>query len=90
MKRYDYLFNRVCSIENLRIADHKARQGKKRSRGVHLFDRDAEGNLQRLHEVLLSGNYHTSKYTFFQVHDPKERTIARTYKDEYGERKRLV
>lgn len=77
MKRYDYLFNRVCSIENLRIADHKARQGKKRSRGVHLFDRDAEGNLQRLHEVLLSGNYHTSKYTFFQVHDPKERTIAR-------------
>ena len=77
MKRYDYLFNRVCSIENLRIADHKARQGKKRSRGVHLFDRDAEGNLQRLHEMLLSGDYHTSRYTFFQVHDPKERTIAR-------------
>ena len=64
-------------MENLRLADEKARKGKKRSRGVHLFDRDREGNLLRLREMLLSGNYHTSRYTFFQVHDPKERTIAR-------------
>lgn len=64
-------------MENLRLADWKARQGKKRNRGVILFDRDPEGNLQRLRALLLSGKYHTSRYTFFQVHDPKERTIAR-------------
>lgn len=64
-------------MENLRLADYKARQGKKRSRGVRMFDRDPEGNLQRLHDVMLAGDYHTSRYTFFQVRDPKERTIAR-------------
>lgn len=77
MKRYDCLFSEICSLENLRLADEKARRGKKRSRGVMLFDRDREGNLERLRYLLLSGDYHTSKYLFFQVHDPKERTIAR-------------
>lgn len=64
-------------MENLRLAEKKARQGKTRSWGVRLFDRDPEGNLLRLRDLLLSGEYHTSKYTFFQIHDPKERTIAR-------------
>ena len=64
-------------MENLRQADAKARQGKKRSRGVRIFDRDPEGNLVRLREAMLAGNYHTSRYTFFKVQDPKERTIAR-------------
>ena len=77
MKRYDCLYGKICSIENLRLADEKARRGKKRSRGVQLFDRNREENLQRLHDTLLAGTYHTSRYTFFQVHDPKERTIAR-------------
>lgn len=77
MKRYDNLFYKICSIDNLRLADEKARKGKKRNRGVRLFDRDREGNLERLHYLLLSGDYHTSRYTFFKVKDPKERTIAR-------------
>lgn len=77
MKRYDNLFNKICEMDNLRLADTRARQGKKRSRGVRLFDRDPEGNLSRLRDTLLSGTYKTSRYTFFQVRDPKERTIAR-------------
>ena len=77
MKRNDYLFDKICSMENLRLADFKARKGKKHTRGVQLFDRDPEGNLQRLRALLLSGQYHTSRYSFFTVHDPKERTIAR-------------
>lgn len=64
-------------MENLRLADERARQGKKRTRGVRLFDQDREGNLRRLHDLLLSGDYHTSRYTFFKISDPKERTIAR-------------
>ena len=77
MKRNDYLFDKICSMENLRLADFKARKGKKHNRGVQLFDRDPEGNLQRLRALLLSGQYKTSRYSFFTVHDPKERTIAR-------------
>lgn len=64
-------------MENLRLADEKARKGKKHSRGVRLFDRNREKNLEKLRDLLLSGDYHTSRYTFFQVRDPKERTIAR-------------
>lgn len=64
-------------MENLRLADERARQGKKRTRGVRLFDQDRDGNLRRLHDLLLSGDYHTSRYTFFKISDPKERTIAR-------------
>lgn len=77
MKRYDNLFGKICSIENLRLADQMARKGKKRSRSMKLFDRDREGNLLRLREMLLSGSYRTSPYTTFKVFDPKERTISR-------------
>lgn len=64
-------------MENLILADEKARKGKKHSRGVRMFDRNREKNLEKLRDLLLSGEYHTSRYTFFQVRDPKERTIAR-------------
>ena len=77
MKRYDNLFNKICSIENLRLADANARKGKKRSRGIKLFDMDREGNLRRLREQLLAGDYHTSEYHNFKVYDPKERVISR-------------
>ena len=77
MKRADNLFDKICSMENLRLADKRARQGKTRSRGVRIFDRDPEGNLRRLRDLLLSGEYRTSRYTFFTITDPKERTIAR-------------
>lgn len=76
MKRYDLLYDKIYSMENLRLADQKARKGKKRSRGVKLFDEDREGNLLRLHELLKTGQYQTSRYHFFKVYDPKERTIA--------------
>lgn len=76
MKRYDLLYDKIYSLENLRLADQKARKGKKRSRGVKLFDEDREGNLLRLHELLKTGQYQTSRYHFFKVYDPKERTIA--------------
>lgn len=64
-------------MDNLILADEKARKGKKHSRGVRMFDRNREKNLEKLRDLLLSGEYHTSRYTFFQVRDPKERTIAR-------------
>ena len=77
MKRYNNLFDRIASIENLELAEKKARKGKGGMYGVRLFDRDHYGNIRRIHEMLVSGNYHTSKYTTFEVYDPKQRTIFR-------------
>ena len=77
MKRYGNLYDKIISIENLRLADEKARKGKSKSYGVILFDKDKENNLRRLHEVLESGKFRTSQYSTFFVYEPKERKIYR-------------
>lgn len=77
MKRYGNLFDKVISIENLRLADERARKGKRHSYGVRLHDRNREANLQALHEQLKNGTFKTSAYSTFKIHEPKERTIYR-------------
>ena len=77
MKRYGNLFDKVVSMENLELADHKARLGKKARYGIKIFDRKREENLRKLQKNLINGTYHTSKYTTFFVQDPKEREIFR-------------
>lgn len=64
-------------MENLRLADERARRGKRNSYGVRLHDMNREENLRRLHGMLLAGEYRTSEYTTFIIHEPKERVIYR-------------
>jgi retron-type reverse transcriptase len=75
MKRYGHLFNQIISIENLRLADQKARKGKRNQAGVQLYDLNAESNLFKLHESLLNGTFQTSQYSTFNVYEPKERLV---------------
>ena len=49
MKRYGNLWEKVISLENLRIADERARKGKQRSYGVRLHDKNREQNPYALH-----------------------------------------
>lgn len=77
MKRYGYLYDKVVSMDNLRIADMNARKGKTHTYGVRLFDKDREGKLYQLHLALKNKTFHTSKYDVFVIHEPKEREIYR-------------
>lgn len=77
MKRIGNLYDRICSIENLKLADEKARRGKLRSYGVKLHDKSREENILKLRESLLSQTYKTSKYSIFKIYEPKERDIYR-------------
>ena len=77
MKRYDNLYARICSLDNLLLADTRARRGKGGRYGVRVFDRDRLGNLLRLRESLLAGTFRTTPYSVFTIHDPKEREIYR-------------
>lgn len=77
MKRYGNLFDRIVSLDNLRLADEKARKGKKNRYGIRVHDRHREENILRLHELLKSGQYRTSPYDTFIIHEPKERVIFR-------------
>lgn len=52
MKRIGNLYERVISLENLRLADEKARKGKLRSYGVMIHDKNRDANLLALHESL--------------------------------------
>ncbi len=75
MKRIGNLYEKIISIENLKIADKNARKGKKHQYGVQLFDKNSEQKLIELHETLKNKSYKTSKYKTFMITDPKPREI---------------
>lgn len=77
MKRINNLYDKVCNIDNLYLAYNKARMGKSKQYGVQLFERDVERNIADLHDELANGQYRTSEYSRFMIHDPKEREIFR-------------
>ncbi len=77
MKRVGNLYEKIISLENLRLADEKARKGKHKAYGVRLHDRNREANIMRLHEALRTKTFKTSEYDIFKVYEPKERIIYR-------------
>lgn len=77
MKRKNNLYQRICSIENLMLADSIARKGKLTQPGVIKHDRNRERNILKLHHMLCDKTYKTSEYTTFIIYEPKEREIFR-------------
>jgi len=77
MKRINNLYERICSIDNLQLADSIARKGKLSKPGVIEHDRNRDKNLIELHEMLKNKTYQTSQYTTFTIFEPKERVIFR-------------
>ncbi|MEG1574868.1 MAG: reverse transcriptase, partial [Bacteroidales bacterium] len=77
MKRINNLFDKICSIENLELADERARKGKKGTYGVRVHDHSRESNIKSLHESLINGLFKTSEYDIFKIYEPKERIIYR-------------
>lgn len=77
MIRIDNLYDKIIALDNLILADKKARRGKTRSYGVRVHDRNRESNLLSLHDALLNRTFRTSAYQVFTIHEPKERVIYR-------------
>lgn len=77
MKRIGNLYEKIISIENLQLADSKARIGKKDNVGIRLHDKRRDEDIRELHEALKNKTYKTSKYHVFTIHEPKERVIYR-------------
>lgn len=77
MKRYGNLYEQICSLENLKLADEKARKNKGKPYGIWLHDKNREENIVKLREMLLSQTYKTSQYDIFKLFTPKERLIFR-------------
>jgi len=77
VKRVSALYSKITDLENLRLADQKARKGKKYSRGVLLHDLSRDENIFKLHTTLCSNSFKTSPYFVFKIYTPKERDIYR-------------
>lgn len=77
MKRIGNLYEQICSLENLQLADQKARKGKSWQYGVRIHDLNREDNIIQLRQSLLTRAYKTSEYTIFKVFEPKERDVYR-------------
>lgn len=77
MKRKGNIYQKICSIDNLRIAEKKARKGKRKQPGIIDFDRNSETNFLLLNEILINKSYKTSEYKIFPVYEPKEREVYR-------------
>ena len=77
MKRFGKLFDHICSLDNLELADQKARKGKGNRYGICKHDENHMGNLIHLREQLLSKSFKTSAYSVFKVYEPKEREVFR-------------
>lgn len=57
MKRIGNLYEKVIAIDNLKLADEKARKGKLHSYGVQQHDKNREANILALHESLKKRNF---------------------------------
>lgn len=75
MKSIGNLWDKMCSMETLRAAEAAARKGKGDQYGVRVFDRDPEGNLSELRDMLYYKEYTTGPYKTFMIRDPKEREV---------------
>ena len=76
MKRYGNLINKIADTDNIRLAFWKASKGKRAKREVILFRKELDKNIKKLREQILNRKPDIGHYTFFRIHDPKERVIC--------------
>jgi len=75
MKRHGDLWRRVVDYDNLLMAYKKARKGKAWHNSVIEFEKDIEGNLIKLRDLLVAGRFNTSEYNSKTIYEPKQREI---------------
>lgn len=75
MKRHNNLFNKIVTMDNLRLAFCKASKGKHDYRQVIEVERDLDNKLFEIQRMLLEGTFSTSAYKIRKIYEPKERII---------------
>ena len=75
MKRHGNLWERIITMDNLKLAYKKAVDGKKNRDEIKPIEAKLDYYLEKLQKMLINGEFHTSKYTTRIIHEPKERVI---------------
>ena len=76
MKRYNHLYDKIISFENLLLASRKARKGKRFRSSTARFEFQLEKNLITLMQHLSNKTYEPGGYTDFFIYDRKKRLIS--------------
>lgn len=77
MKRYNGLHDKLCTIENIEVADNNARKNKNKKYGINKHDKNRQYENEDLVDKLFNLKYKTSKYSLYKIYEPKERIIYR-------------
>lgn len=75
MKRTGNLYQKICSLDNLILAESKARKGKSKHKDIIKFDLNKDNNLLKLHKLLINKSFKNSEYHVFTIFEGKERRI---------------
>ena len=76
MKTHKNLFSQVYSFQNLLLAYKKAKKGTKQSPETSEFFFNLEKNIVELSEQIKNQTYKPAPYKYFEIYDPKQRTIS--------------
>jgi len=76
IKRKGFIYEKICSLDNLTQAHYKARRGKAHYKEVKMVNANTQYYIEKLRDSLLSKTYRTSEYVIFNIKDKgKEREI---------------
>lgn len=76
-KRLGNVWKTLISYENVQLAYQNARKGKTHRPDVRMVDEDPEHHIREICRLLESGEYHTSEYRMFEIHEKgKTREVA--------------
>lgn len=69
MKRLGNIYDKICTMENLREAHLNARKGKRRYGDVKMVDKNPDFYLGKIQEMLVNKTYEVSPYTIKDLFD---------------------
>ncbi len=76
VRRAGNLYGRIGELENLMLAFHRARRGKRDRHAIRKFEAELDRNLAELRTALLEERVRWHGYRMFGIRDPKPRQIA--------------
>ena len=78
MKRYGNIFDKICDMDNLRLAHQNARKDKLYYKEVKMVDADPDKYLKQIQEMLINHKYKVSEYSVSIINDKgKERELMK-------------
>lgn len=75
MKTYKHLWEHFISKDNFELAYKNSIKGKTRQKQIKEFKKNKEENLEKVRQLVINGQFHTSKYKEMVIFEPKKRII---------------